>query len=75
MASLLIISVVIFLGSYIYFAMKQPDALRSEKFTLSKMAMEKNLIGDNRAGLVEVSEIAESNTATALPNLKEGGNQ
>lgn len=75
MAGLLGISVVIFLGSYIYFAAKQPDALRSEKFTLSKMAMEKNLIGDSRSGLLEVSEIEVSGKATALPNMKEGGKQ
>ncbi len=40
-------TVLIYLVSYIVYAVKDPDALRSEKYTLSKMAIEKNLIGDN----------------------------
>jgi hypothetical protein len=71
-AGLLGVSVAIFLCSYIYFALNQPDALRSEKFTLSKMAIEKNLIGDNRAGLLEISEVEVATKAVALPNPKEG---
>jgi hypothetical protein len=40
------------LGAYIWFGLKNPDSLRSEKFMLSKMAMEKGYLGDDRAGLV-----------------------
>lgn len=53
-ACLLGVTVLIFIGSYIYYGVKSPDALRSEKFTLSKMAIEKNLVGDNLSGLIEV---------------------
>ena len=42
---------VMFLAAYTYFALKNPDALRSEKYVLGKMAMEKSLMGDNLAGL------------------------
>ena len=44
---------IIFLGAYIYFLLKNPDALRSERFTLSKMAIERGLIGDSLSGLRE----------------------
>lgn len=70
---LLSICVAVYLLGYIYFAITNPDALRSEKFTLSKMALEKNLIGDNTAGLLEMEEAGSSNKATVLPNLKEDG--
>jgi hypothetical protein len=43
----------VFLGAYIYFLVRDPDALRSEQFTLSKMAIEKGMIGDNVAGFVD----------------------
>jgi hypothetical protein len=44
----------VFLFAYIYFMFKQPDALRSEKFTLSKMAIEKSVIGDSLKGFKEL---------------------
>lgn len=43
--------VAVFLGAYVYLLIKNPDALRSEEFSLSKLAMEKGLVGDNVHGL------------------------
>ncbi len=63
--------VVLFLGSYTFFAIKNPDALRSERFTLSKMAIEKNLIGDNDVGLTAISELEDTKIVSALPSKKE----
>lgn len=65
--SLLGIAAFVFMGSYIYLMIYNPDALRSEKFTLTKMQIEKNLIGDDKAGLSEVGELAEAKTVSALP--------
>lgn len=39
--------------AYAFFAFKDPDCLRSETFTLNKIAMEKGQIGDNSQGLIE----------------------
>src|SRR5437660_10406471 len=64
--------VLLYLICYVYFALKNPDALRSEKFTLSKMVLEKNLIGDNTFGLLEMEEPVSLSHATALPPVKEG---
>jgi hypothetical protein len=44
---------VLFIFAYVYFLLKQPDALRSEQFSLSKMAIEKGLVGDNVSGLIQ----------------------
>lgn len=72
LAVLLGITVSIYLISYVFYAIKNPDALRSEKYTLSKMALEKNLIGDDKAGLTEVGDFENPQISPALPNNKEG---
>jgi hypothetical protein len=73
LAGLLVCCVVLYLLSYIYFAFKNPDALRSETFTLSKMALEKNLIGDNRVGLLELDDTDKPSKRAALPTVNAGG--
>lgn len=41
-------------GAYIYFAKRSPDALRSERFTLEKMAIEqRSITGDSIGGLID----------------------
>jgi c-di-AMP phosphodiesterase-like protein len=75
LAVLLGLCVCIFLIVYLVFACKNPDALRSEKFNISKMAIEKNLIGDNKVGLVELDEydkVPTLPTSPVLPNKKGG---
>jgi hypothetical protein len=37
--------------THFYFMVKNPDALRSEKFTIEKMAIERGLIGDSTSGM------------------------
>src|SRR4051812_29193440 len=72
LAGFLGVTVFTYLVSYIVYAIKNPDALRSEKYTLSKMAIEKNLIGDDRVGLFEVDDYETPHSTPALPNKKEG---
>jgi hypothetical protein len=72
LAGFLGVTVATYLISYVIYAIKNPDALRSEKYTLSKMAIEKNLIGDSTAGLIEVGDFESPHSAAALPNKKEG---
>src|SRR5580704_12442463 len=43
------------LCAYGYFAVKDPDALRSEQYSLVKTAIEKRLLGDSITGLIEVT--------------------
>jgi hypothetical protein len=53
LASLLGLISLVYLAAYIYFGIRSPDALRSEKFTLSKLAIEKSITGDNLSGLID----------------------
>lgn len=73
LCGLLGVTVIIYLVSYVFYAIKNPDALRSEKYTLSKMAIEKNLIGDDKSGLIEVGDNDNPPIAPALPHEVEEG--
>ncbi len=54
-AAILLISI---LSAYFYFMVNDPDALRSESFKLSKMALEKGKMGDSIVGLVDVNALS-----------------
>jgi hypothetical protein len=45
------VTFITFIGAYVYFAAKNPDALRSEGFTIQKLAIEHRLVGDKGAGV------------------------
>lgn len=57
---------VTFLGAYLFLLGKNPDALRSEDYSLSKMAIEHGLIGDSKTGLREISIGAVSQTKALI---------
>jgi hypothetical protein len=42
-----------YLAAYFFLLVKDRDALRSEKFHLSKMAIERSITGDNLSGFIE----------------------
>jgi hypothetical protein len=58
----LAVVLVVFLGAYLYLLLRNPDALRSEHFSLSKMAIEKGLVGDNVQGLTDPMTINSAST-------------
>lgn len=53
---LLVITFVLIIGTYIYCLRKNPDALRSETFSIQKMALEKGVYGDSTSGTFVVEE-------------------
>jgi hypothetical protein len=57
--SLTVLVVLVHVWAYVYFMFKSPDALRSERFSLEKMAMERGLFGDTRKGFLSQSPDAE----------------
>lgn len=61
----------LFVFAYTYLLLNQPDALRSEQFSLSKLAIEKGLIGDNVAGLIQISESRQAGSKS-LPDSING---
>ena len=67
-AALMIVSFVFLLGWYSYFAINDPDALRSERFAIQKLSIERGSIGDSAAGVFPVGEIdASRDTIDAQP--------
>lgn len=56
----------LFMFAYVYFLLRHPDALRSEQFTLSKLAIEKGLVGDNITGLIQITDSRQT-VSSPLP--------
>lgn len=56
LAVLICITMAIMAYAYIYAIHKSPDLLRSEKYTLRKLAIEKSLMGDDLHGILEPSK-------------------
>lgn len=52
------IILILFIFVYIFCLIKDRDALRSEKYSIQKMAIEKGIIGDNLSGIVPDSLIS-----------------
>lgn len=50
----------VFLGGFVFLLMYDRDALRSEDYSLSKLAIEKGLVGDNVAGLMDGQLVVDS---------------
>jgi uncharacterized membrane protein YdbT with pleckstrin-like domain len=44
------IAFVVFLCAYVYCLFTNPDAIRSEKFSIQKMAIERGIFGDSSSG-------------------------
>lgn len=66
---LLVLALVLYGGAFLFCLIKDRDALRSERYTIEKMAIEQGLYGDNRIGLKEatVLSVSASKQAPALP--------
>jgi hypothetical protein len=58
------LSVLLYLIAYIVLMVRDPYALRSERYSIQKMAIEKGLIGDDLHGLLEP---IEETTPPSLP--------
>ena len=54
LASFCVLTLLLELGAYVYLLIHDRDALRSERFTLEKIRIEKGLIGDSMTGLREI---------------------
>jgi hypothetical protein len=60
--------ILLYAASYIYCLFNDRDALRSEKYSLHKMAIEHGVYGDNTAGIIETPERARQDVpAIAAP--------
>lgn len=66
--SAIVVVLLVFLVTYVYLLFRNPDALRSENFTLSKLAMDKGLLGDTTSGFYDPQRTPSgSSNALTLP--------
>lgn len=68
LAVLFVGCVLLVMGVYCRFAVKDPDALRSERYVLRKMEIEQAAIGDSMRGKIEAKEVVDE-----PPRLEPGG--
>lgn len=54
LGALCIISIIGYMGFYFYFAKTDKDALRSEKYSIQKLAIQKGFIGDDLTGYIPI---------------------
>ena len=73
----LLLSVGLYVFSYVFCLINDRDALRSEKYSLNKMAIEHGIYGDSDAGVITVPSVSEPRSLTApnVPKAKVGGEQ
>ena len=68
---LLSLLVLTFLGAFIWFVFKNPDALRSERYSIQKMMIERGILGDTSSGL---GQITGTQTLIGTPPNGDEGN-
>jgi hypothetical protein len=54
LSALVAAAVGFYVYAYFHFMKNDPNALRSERFVLGRLAIEKNVAGDDLAGIIEV---------------------
>ena len=47
-------AVIVYILAYIYLLFHDRDALRSEKYSLQKLAIERGLVGDSETGIIDI---------------------
>ncbi len=50
----------LFMFAYVYCLFTDKDAIRSEKYSIQKMAIEKGVFGDNVAGIVQMNVLPQN---------------
>lgn len=62
----------VYVAAYAYCFFKRPDSLRSERFELTKYAIEQRAFGDNTTGLIE-AEVVSPHAALGGPSATNAG--
>jgi len=51
------LTMALYLYAYLYSLYKNPDALRSESYTIQKLAIEKGFVGDDTSGTIPIERL------------------
>lgn len=66
------ISIIIFFFAYLYCLFTDKDAIRSEKYSIQKLAIEKGLLGDSTLGIISENNFKSLNENIKTNNSGEG---
>ena len=56
-AVMIALAFLLFIGAYIYCLMNDREALRSEKYSIQRLAIEKGLLGDSTSGMFRAEDL------------------
>ncbi|MEQ8244578.1 hypothetical protein [Fulvivirga sp.] len=70
-AVILVVAILIFFFAYIYCLFTDKDAIRSEKYSIQKMAIEKGIFGDSNSGVFTESHLSTSKKALKISDSEE----
>src|SRR5664280_818807 len=73
-AVMLAINFLIYCGSYIYFAVHNPELLRTEQFVLRRLEIEHRITGDSDSGIIE-GEVLPDQPVIARPTRRIGSSR
>lgn len=65
------LAIATYIGAYVFCLFVDRDALRSERYSLQKMAIEQRLIGDSSSGLFEPEDASTSPLAIGSASVVE----
>jgi hypothetical protein len=66
------LSIVIFFFTYVFCLFTDKDAIRSEKYSIQKLAIEKGLYGDSTSGIIVENNQTPLNENLEIKNSEEG---
>jgi len=65
------VAIGLYLVAYIYFGSTDKDALRSEKYSIQKLAIQKGFIGDDQVGYIRVDGVDVRPHVPQLPKSED----
>ena len=65
LSGLLCLAIASLIGVFIWFAIRDPDLLRSERFNIAKAAMEHGYVGD------DLQELLDDTSLSSLPKIEQ----
>ena len=71
----LAITLTTYIACYVYLMLTDKDALRSEKFTIQKLAIEKGLYGDSLTGTLDANDVTDAKLLTIDSGNDEEGSE
>ena len=72
LAVIFCLGVAVFFFVYIYCLINDRDSLRSEKFTIQKLAIEKGIMGDDVTGIAPLSNNRQPNECNSRLSKEDG---